>query len=97
MVFDEPQKASDTTVMVDMTEGFYLLTLEDGTVGQSPAVHFSFTLTDASGIVAIFGEDFDGDVYTLGGVCVVRKATAADLKALAPGLYIIKGRVVMVK
>lgn len=97
MVFDEPQKASDTTVMVDMAEGFYLLTLEDGTVGQSPAVHFSFTLTDASGIVAIFGEDFDGDVYTLGGVCVVRKATAADLKALAPGLYIIKGRVVMVK
>lgn len=97
MVFDEPQKASDTTVMVDMAEGFYLLTLEDGTVGQSPAVHFSFTLTDASGIVAIFGEDFDGDVYTLGGVCVVRKATAADLKVLAPGLYIIKGRVVMVK
>ena len=97
MVFNEPQTASDTTVMIDFAEGFYLLTLEDGTVGQSPAVHFSFTLTDVNSIALIFGEDFNGDVYTISGICVLRDATADDLKTLTPGLYIIKGRTVMVR
>ena len=83
-------------MIVDLAEGFYVLTLEDGTMGKSPEVHYSFTLTTAVGIVAILGEDFTGDVYGIDGVCVIRDANAADLRKLAPGLYLIGGRKFMV-
>ena len=96
MKFNTPIEGDNTTVIVDLAEGFYVLTLEDGTMGKSPEVHYSFTLTTAVGIVAILGEDFTGDVYGIDGVCVIRDANAADLRKLAPGLYIIGGRKFMV-
>ncbi len=37
------------------------------------------------------------DIFTLQGVCVKRNATQEDVKALAPGLYIIAGKKVLVK
>jgi len=37
------------------------------------------------------------DVYNLQGVCVKRNASQADIEALAPGLYIIGGRKVLIK
>ena len=30
------------------------------------------------------------DVFTLDGVCVLRQAEAADIEALAPGVYIVR-------
>lgn len=32
------------------------------------------------------------DVYNVAGICVLRQATAADLRSLQPGIYIISGR-----
>ncbi|MCH5237537.1 MAG: leucine-rich repeat protein, partial [Muribaculaceae bacterium] len=37
------------------------------------------------------------DIYTLQGVCLKREATQSDIEALAPGIYIIGGKKVMVK
>ena len=37
------------------------------------------------------------DIYTLHGVCLKRNATQSDIDALAPGMYIIGGRKVIVK
>lgn len=37
------------------------------------------------------------DVYTPQGVCIMRGATQADIDALAPGLYIVGGKKVLVK
>ena len=39
----------------------------------------------------------NNNVYTLGGVVVIRDATQEDLRTLAPGLYIIGGKKVIVK
>lgn len=97
MMFDEPQKAEDTTVIIDIKEGFYMLTTEDGTMGRSPAVHFSFTLTDSNALTDILGDEFNGSVYTLDGVCVLRNADKSDIKNLTPGLYVIGGKVFMIR
>lgn len=37
------------------------------------------------------------DIYNLQGICIKRNATEEDVKALAPGLYIIAGKKVIVK
>ncbi len=71
---------------------------------STPALTFDFKVT-ASGIEQIFGdEEFDSvkadrpnDIYTLQGVCVKRNASQEDIDALAPGLYIIAGKKVLVK
>ena len=40
---------------------------------------------------------YANDIYTLQGVCLKRNATQSDIDALAPGMYIIRGRKVIVK
>lgn len=44
------------------------------------------------GVAAIADGAETFSVYTISGVCVLKNATAADLKALAPGLYIANGK-----
>ncbi|MCM1036989.1 MAG: carboxypeptidase regulatory-like domain-containing protein [Bacteroides sp.] len=42
-------------------------------------------------------DDTPADVYDLRGVCVLRGATPAAVSSLAPGLYIMRGRKILVK
>ena len=55
----------------------------------------------SSGIDDIFVDNADvarpNDIYNLQGVCLKHNATQADIDALAPGLYIIAGKKVLVK
>lgn len=50
-------------------------------------------LNDGSGNSA----DHPNDIYSLQGICLKRNASADDIKALTPGLYIIAGKKVLVK
>ena len=51
--------------------------------------------TDVSEI--LLESERNRNVYTLGGLIVIREATQEDLRTLAPGLYIIGGKKVLVK
>lgn len=44
-----------------------------------------------------FKPDLAGNIFTLQGVCMKRNATQEDVKALAPGIYIVGGKKVVVK
>lgn len=75
------------------------LELNDGTAPvPNEAMTFLYTLgTDVTGIETIAPEFSGMDIYTLGGVRVVKAATAADINALPAGLYIVGGKKVAVK
>jgi hypothetical protein len=45
----------------------------------------------------IIAEATSFDVYTLNGVCVLRNASAEDVKLLDKGVYIINGRKVALR
>lgn len=52
---------------------------------------------DSSGISDVTAdENVPNDVYNMQGVCIKRNATADDVKALTPGLYIVGGKKVFV-
>lgn len=98
MVLDEPLTFDTPTVVtVEFAEGFYMLTLDDETEAKSPAVKFSFKVDKNLSVASIFGDKESGDVYTTTGIRVLRNATAEQLKALAPGMYICNGRVILKK
>ncbi|MCM1004845.1 MAG: hypothetical protein NC402_00950 [Prevotella sp.] len=86
-----------TTVTVRIAEGAYLLTLADETVVTSPAVEFSFTVDENLSISAILGDAENRDVYTTTGIRVLKNASNEEFKQLAPGLYIVGGKVVYKK
>lgn len=65
-------------------------------------------VSDASGVFEITSDDRaddyfgveatkSNDIFTLEGVCLKRNATKEDVDALAPGLYIVAGKKVVVK
>ncbi len=52
-------------------------------------------ITGTSGVEMLLGEEGQADVYTGGGILLRRAADAAFVRSLAPGLYIIGGRKVI--
>lgn len=57
----------------------------------------TFDISIASGVKSLNSETARVDVYTTTGVQVLRNASAADLKALTPGLYIVNNRKLVIK
>ena len=49
------------------------------------------------GIIADGNKEIPLDIYSVQGICLKRNATQADIDALAPGLYIIGGKKVMIR
>ncbi|MCM1319204.1 MAG: hypothetical protein NC217_02345 [Muribaculaceae bacterium] len=92
LTFDTP-----TVVTVSIAEGAYLLTLADESMVMSPAIEFSFTVDKNNSITYLVGEGANNDVYTTTGIRVLKDATKADFNQLAPGLYIVGGKVVYKK
>lgn len=83
--------------------GTYTITVPEGAIfDDAGPVNSEFVLTytvDENVAVESISTDnqLRGDVYNLQGVCVLRDADAAAVKALAKGIYVINGRKVVVK
>ena len=74
----------------------------DGEEGQtvvdySPALKYTFTLTDGEGIGEVLADAETADVYTVSGILVKKDAKADDLKGLKKGIYIVNGKKVAIK
>lgn len=67
----------------------FMAVTSNGLIAESPEV---------SGIEEIFSDNGrEVKIYNMQGVCLKHNATKADVDSLAPGLYIINGRKVLVK
>ena len=98
--------AYKATLMDIPTElGTYRLTIPEnaiivldnaGVSGPNKEATFDYNVTYAS-VEDIIAEATSFDVYTLNGVCVLRNASAEDVKLLDKGVYIINGRKVALR
>lgn len=76
---------------IEPVEGAYTFETEADT-------NVKVTTLTPSGIDSILNDaDATADVYNLQGICIRRAATAADVKALPAGIYIVNGAKVAVK
>ena len=66
------------------------------TVETMPAHDLEYILSIVDGITAVFAEG-PADVFTLNGTKVRSKATAKDVQNLPAGMYIIRGKKVLIK
>ena len=66
------------------------------TVETMPAHDLEYILSIVDGITAVFAEG-PADVFTLNGTKVRSKATAKDVQSLPAGMYIIRGKKVLIK
>ena len=98
--------AYKATLMDTPTElGTYRLTIPEnaiivldnaGVSGPNKEATFDYNVTYVS-VEDIIAEATSFDVYTLNGVCVLRNASAEDVKLLDKGFYIINGRKVALR
>ena len=98
--------AYKATLMDTPTElGTYRLTIPEnaiivldnaGVSGPNKEATFDYNVTYAS-VEDIIADATSFDVYTLNGVCVLRNASAEDVKLLDKGVYIINGRKVALR
>ena len=98
--------AYKATLMDTPTElGTYRLTIPEnaiivldnaGVSGPNKEATFDYNVTYAS-VEDIIAEATSFDVYTLNGVCVLRNASAEDVKLLDKGVYIINSRKVALR
>ncbi|MBP3823146.1 MAG: InlB B-repeat-containing protein [Bacteroidaceae bacterium] len=66
------------------------------TVETMPAHDLEYILSIVDGITAVFAEG-PADVFTLNGTKVRSKATAKDVQNLPAGMYIVRGKKVLIK
>ena len=66
------------------------------TVETMPAHDLEYTLSITDGISAVFAEG-PADVFTLNGTKIRSRATAKDIQNLPAGMYIIRGKKVLIK
>ena len=98
--------AYKATLMDTPTElGTYRLTIPEnaiivldnaGVSGPNKEATFDYNVTYVS-VEDIIADATSFDVYTLNGVCVLRNASAEDVKLLDKGVYIINGRKVALR
>ena len=98
--------AYKATLMDTPTElGTYRLTIPEnaiivldnaGVSGPNKEATFDYNVTYVS-VEDIIAEATSFDVYTLNGVCVLRNASAEEVKLLDKGVYIINGRKVALR
>lgn len=91
-------------------EGEYTLTIPAGkinvndlywdeyeTKGNFPGCTGKWTLSTKTGVIGIFGDAAEYNVYGTDGAPVILNGTAADVKTLAKGVYVINGRTFIIK
>ncbi|MDE7420284.1 MAG: hypothetical protein K2N35_08745 [Muribaculaceae bacterium] len=62
----------------------------------NPEIRLNYTVGNGSGVVSV-ADAVDCDVYDLNGRVVLRKASAAGLKTLSKGIYVVGGKKMVVK
>lgn len=76
-------------------KGVYVITYPagffQGMFGGLPKIEITY-LIDTTGIESVYGDDVIVNAYTLDGRQVIANGNADDVKALAPGMYIINGK-----
>lgn len=91
---------------LDYPNGSYMLTIPEGVIklqdgtGAVPNEEFSFVYVLGNTFTGIetLAPEYEGmDLYTLDGVLKVRNASAADINSLPRGIYVAKGRKILVK
>lgn len=71
---------------------------ENGEAGHaSDELVYTFIISTGLGVESVATEEVSGNVYSVDGKVVVRNASAADVKALPAGLYIVNGKKIVVK
>ena len=70
---------------------------DDANYDNNVSADLSIEVKEDTGLTGILLEGVDQNVYGLDGRLVYRKATAKQIRDLAPGIYIIAGRKVLVK
>lgn len=72
--------------------------MSEGTEGHcTPELVYNFTMNDHNAVEGILASGAVANVYDIAGRVVVRNANAAQIKALAAGMYIINGKKYVVK
>lgn len=105
---DASQMVTELTLVLDkaITEaGDYTLVIPEGyfVFGQETAAlngaaqTIDFQVKGGTGVEGIAADGVDTDVYSAAGILLIRNADEAALRSLAPGLYIIGGRKVMIR
>lgn len=95
------ERTSDQPYAPD--KGNYVLTVPSGAMqmldgSRTQEYVYHYTIGEQSGVAGVdAAEVIAGDVYNVAGVLVRSNATSDDVKALAPGLYIVGGKKVCVK
>lgn len=91
---------------LDYDNGSYILTIPEGVImlddgtGEVPNAEFSFVYVLGNTFTGIetLAPEYEGmDLYTLDGVLKVRDASASDINSLPRGIYVAKGRKILVK
>lgn len=84
--------------ILGVSEGTTTLSVTADFGGRCSTTTVAVTVVDPNGISDVtVGGDARVDVYTTTGVCVLRNATAEQIRALAPGLYIAGTRKIIIK
>lgn len=56
-----------------------------------------WTVSSTVGVIGIFGDDAEYNIYNTNGAAVILNGTAADVKALNKGVYVINGRTFIIR
>ncbi len=81
-----------------LSEGETTISITAEYQGRPNTVEVPVSVSPISCVAAIGDVDAEiSDVYTLSGICVLRKATPEQLHSLAPGVYIVGGQKVSIK
>lgn len=67
-------------------------TKTDGTQVLNTAMTFFWSIRNTGIVDTVLEEDTVFNVYTIGGVCIIRNGSREDLKSLERGMYIINGK-----
>lgn len=92
---DTPDALTDNFSVTSTESGVYNVTVKAAASGYN----FTVVVSKTNGVGSLYGVDAEGrvKVYNLQGVLLLDTDDAANVKALAPGLYIVNGKKVLVK
>lgn len=92
---DTPDALTDNFSVTSTQSGVYNVTVKAAASGYN----FTVVVSKTNGVGSLYGVDAEGrvKVYNLQGILLLDTDDAANVKALAPGLYIVNGKKVLVK
>lgn len=105
---DASEALTEITLVLDREvtgDGTYTLFIPQGyfAIGQettpliSSALEVEFAIGSGVGVETMVATEGPADVYNAAGILLIRQADAEAIRSLAPGLYIIGGKKVMIR